>query len=57
MDIAETGAGEELPIGKDETGKIEADGAGAELIGWTINKISNRKMVDLRTLALRKACQ
>lgn len=33
MDVAETAEEDELPIGIDETEKVEADGTGVELIG------------------------
>lgn len=44
----------ELPIGKDDTGMVEADETGAELIQSTVNKVSNRKMADLRTSSFRR---
>lgn len=46
----------ELPIGEDP-GRVEADETGAELIGATVNRISNGKIADLRTSSLRKEYQ
>lgn len=43
----------ELPIGEDP-GKVEAEETEAELIGSTVNRISNGKAAGLRTLSLRK---
>lgn len=46
----------ELPIGEDP-GKVEADETGPELIGSTVNRISNGKMAGLRTLMLQREYQ
>ena len=57
LDVVGSATEDELPIGKDDAGEVEAEGTGPELIESTISETPTGEMIDVRTLALRKEYQ